>query len=655
LPFSAILTTNYDDLLERAYVMFNTTDRCNFVYVHNNFAQLPKLASEKKFFILKIHGDVNDIDSVVLTKTDYARMVYKNEAYRATISNIISTHTILFVGYGLGDYDLNLVLEEHAAIFRQYGKRHYAIIKNPGHIMSKSLYEHYNVTVIPYNDKEDFAGAERLLTGLRGCLDMACASANGDMKSKISEIMKFERKMCDYLNSLIEYDRAKYLKLYTEIADFGPDDKLLLDRSICHWEKNLHGEQSLVQQLQHAQKMEAVGRLAGGVAHDFNNILQSILGHAELVKAELPENDSRLSSVELIAEAAKRGAVLTRQLLTFSRKQVRNTKILDLNKAVENMAKMLQQLLGSNIELVLQLGEQDAFVIMDEGQFDQVILNLANNARDAMPQGGCLKLETGVVEIDEDPTLVNREQKKSSFVRLTITDSGVGMSDEVRSHVFEPFFTTKAKGEGTGLGLATVYGIVKQSDGWIEFDSEVGHGTSFRVFLPYGARLENKSKSVICPNVLGNNEVILVVDDEKSILHLIDLYLRDSNYKTLCTNDCCEALTLARNNKIDLLLTDIVMPNMDGFTLSMEMLKIHSRLRVVFMSGFSTAATNALRPSVIRKGEFLCKPFDKKTCLETIRNTLGAEFSRITKVRAKAPSLRKGLTKTQVKKSKRSL
>jgi two-component system cell cycle sensor histidine kinase/response regulator CckA len=344
------------------------------------------------------------------------------------------------------------------------------------------------------------------------------------------------------------------------------------------------------QQLLHSQKMEAVGRLAGGVAHDFNNLLNVIVGYAELLARSLPLRDSRRGRIEQILQAAMRASALTRRLLAFSRKQVLQPRVVDMNAAVRETEQMLRRVIGEDVDLVLRLGEEVGNVRVDPGQLEHVILNLAVNARDAMPRGGVLTLATADADVDPD-TAGPGAPGPGRYVVLSVADTGIGMDAETRARIFEPFFTTKPIGEGTGLGLATVYGIVQQSGGFVAVESEPGRGTTLRICLPH---VDEPPDAAGRPTVSGpgphGHETVLLVEDQDSLREMVSEALRLLGYRVLVAPDGESAIELAREHTgpLDLLVTDIVMPRLGGFDLARRLLTERPGLRVLYMSGHGT-------------------------------------------------------------------
>jgi signal transduction histidine kinase len=380
----------------------------------------------------------------------------------------------------------------------------------------------------------------------------------------------------------------------------------------------------LEEQFRQAQKMEAVGRLAGGVAHDFNNLLTVINGYSDMVLTTLDDHDPVRPLIEEVGKAGDRAAGLTRQLLAFSRQQILRPKVLELNEVVADVSKMLRRLIGEDVELALKPGAGLRRVKADPGQIEQVVMNLAVNARDAMPTGGQLTIETRNVERDGACAHDGSEVRPGSYVLLAVSDTGCGMTEEVRERVFEPFFTTKELGQGTGLGLATVYGIVTQSGGHIEVATAVGRGTTFRVYLPAvsgdSALVEKAAGASALPR---GTETVLVVEDEAGVRELACLVLQRLGYEVLVAANAEQAVVVARHTErpLELLLTDVVMPGAGGRVLAERLRAANAELQVLFMSGYTDDA-------VVRHGvesdrvHFLPKPFTPATLARKVRDVL---------------------------------
>jgi signal transduction histidine kinase/CheY-like chemotaxis protein len=384
--------------------------------------------------------------------------------------------------------------------------------------------------------------------------------------------------------------------------------------------------QALQDQLQHAVKMESIGRLAGGVAHDFNNLLTAILGNVELAVRKGRLGQSVDESLNEIREATLSAAALTRQLLAFSRKQVIAPRSLDANELIGRMDKMLKRLIGEDIQLRTIPGENLGSVRADPGLLEQAIVNLVVNARDAMPNGGSLVIETADVTLDSAYQRLHPGGEPGRYVMLAISDTGVGMSDEVKAHIFEPFFTTKPRGEGTGLGLATTYGAVRQSNGFIDLHSVVGKGTTFKIYLPVvgvdAERLTTPSPDDSA-DLRGGKETVLVVEDEPQVRDLVSRSLSAFGYEVLVASSGGEAVAVAtaRQTSIQLLLTDLIMPGMNGRDLSERLTQLHPEMRVLFTSGYTEniiAQHGILEPGI----EFLSKPYTLEVLAHKVRKVL---------------------------------
>jgi PAS domain S-box-containing protein len=386
-------------------------------------------------------------------------------------------------------------------------------------------------------------------------------------------------------------------------------------------------QKRLEEQLRQSQKMEAIGQLAGGVAHDFNNILTVIHGHASLLQAVGGLAASATRSAQQISQAAERAATLTRQLLAFGRRQVLQLRPLDMNEVVGNMTKMLGRILGEDIALQLHYSPQPALAQADAGMMEQVLLNLAVNSRDAMPKGGLLTVKIGLVDVDARRLAEHAEASPGPFVCLTVIDTGCGIPPENMGRIFEPFFTTKEVGKGTGLGLATVYGIVKQHRGWIEVQSKRAKGTTFKVFLPQTSeRAETAARGPSLPAVRGGTETILVVEDEAPVRELVCEFLSGHGYHILQAQSGLEALQVweASKDRIDLVLTDLVMPNqVNGRELAEKLWAEKPRLKVIFTSGYSEDVVG--KDFVLHGGlNYLQKPYHPRKLALAVRECLDA-------------------------------
>jgi signal transduction histidine kinase/ActR/RegA family two-component response regulator len=389
-------------------------------------------------------------------------------------------------------------------------------------------------------------------------------------------------------------------------------------------------EEDLIQsqvRLQSVQKMEAIGRLAGGIAHDFNNLVQAIGGYTEILLKRLPPGEGLHHYAFEIRRAGDRAAALTRQLLAFSRQQVLQPRVLDLNAVVANVEHLLRRLIGEHIELETVLASDLGAIKADATQLDQVLVNLAVNSRDAMPGGGTLTIETRNVALSKDDQREAFAIRTGPYVMLAVTDTGCGMDAETRARAFEPFFTTKAAGQGSGLGLSTVYGIVKQSDGYIWLDSEPGTGTRVRIYLPRvdePVETVEPRPAVASPAVPGGSETLLLVEDEAGVREVIVEWLTGHGYTVLTAQNGVDALAVAASHaaRIDLMIADVVMPQMGGPELAGRLLPLRPGLKVIYVSGYADEAIGD--PGKLSAGAaFLQKPFSLDALLRSVRDTLG--------------------------------
>jgi PAS domain S-box-containing protein len=376
-------------------------------------------------------------------------------------------------------------------------------------------------------------------------------------------------------------------------------------------------------QLRQSQKMEAIGRLAGGVAHDFNNVLTVILSNSEMLAGQLSPEDPRRQELIEIRDAAQRAATLTRQLLAFSRKQVLKPRVLSLNAVVVTLEKMLRRLIGEDIELVTVLQPDLCPVEADPGQLEQIVMNLAVNARDAMPEGGSLSIETGNAEVDEVFARKHFPMVPGRYVMLVVCDSGAGMDAETQRHIFEPFFTTKPRGRGTGLGLSMVYGIVKQSGGYIWAYSEPGLGTTFKIYFPRveGARGDAEAAVAESSSPPGR-ETILLAEDEDSVRRLARRILEEAGYIVLEAREATEALTISEgwHGPIDLLVTDVVMPELNGRELAERLSVLRPGIQILYISGYTD---HDVLDGIVGPGNnFLQKPFTPESLASKAREAL---------------------------------
>jgi PAS domain S-box-containing protein len=373
----------------------------------------------------------------------------------------------------------------------------------------------------------------------------------------------------------------------------------------------------LQERLSEAEKMEAIGRLAGGIAHDFNNLLTVIGGYSEI----LLQQEGQREELQEIARAAEQASALTRQLLAFSRRQVLHPRVIDLNTIVAGMEGMLQRIIGDDVQVAVKLADRLAPVEADRAQIERVVVNLAANARDAMPDGGALTIETANVDLDAEQVATHGDGGAGPHVMLAVSDTGVGMDEEVRRHLFEPFYTTKPAGQGTGLGLATVFGVVKQSGGGIYVYSEPGRGTTFKIYLPAGHGAATADLDADNGQAQRGSETIMVVEDDPGVRDLVRLMLEANGYHVLAVADASEAARVCAASRVDLLLTDVVMPDVNGRALAERLSDIAPGMRVLFMSGYSDEAVHR-HGQLTKTAAFLEKPFTERALTLKVREVL---------------------------------
>jgi two-component system cell cycle sensor histidine kinase/response regulator CckA len=449
----------------------------------------------------------------------------------------------------------------------------------------------------------------------------------GDLYADIFEDRRIQKELeqkgyaKDVVSKLVRKNGSeRHSELTVSVKKYGYDSVIGYQSII----RDISERKRLEEQLFQSQKMEAIGRLAGGVAHDFNNLLTTIIGHSDIMLMDLTENSPFRADLEGIRKASDRAAALTRQLLAFSRRQVLQPKVLDLNKVIADTEKMLRRLIGEDVELSTVFGQDIGRVKVDPGQMEQVILNLAVNARDAMPDGGRVTIETTNVDLDDAYVQKHHVVVAGPYLMMAVSDTGVGMDKETQSQIFDPFFTTKEQGQGTGLGLSTVYGIVKQSGGYIWVYSEPDVGTTFKIYLP---RVEEEAellqKERVPKEVPCGSETILLVEDDEMVLRLAGRILNRHGYKVLEAPNAEEALRIGNQYEkpIHLILTDVVMPGMSGRALAERMRDVKPEAKVLFMSGYTDHAI--VHHGVLDKEvTFFQKPFASETLLLKVREVL---------------------------------
>jgi signal transduction histidine kinase/CheY-like chemotaxis protein len=433
----------------------------------------------------------------------------------------------------------------------------------------------------------------------------------------------FTRPLADLLRGFRALERGDYeYPLHARGGDEVAHATRAFDRMRNALQKNEVQRMQLEEQLRQSQKMEALGRLAGGVAHDFNNLLTVIKGHSEIIVDRMPAGDPVLSSGQQIRKAADRAASLTRQMLAFSRKQALQPKVLNVNALVDDLGKLLKRLMPEDIEVVFRADPSLGNVRADAGQLEQVVMNLAVNARDAMPRGGKIIIETENVTVTPESARARPPIEPGEYVKLAVIDTGTGMDAHTKAHIFEPFFTTKDPGKGTGLGLATVYGVVKQTGGYLWVDTELGAGSTFEVYLP---RVNDAVDSDVIgrevPGCKASRQTVLLVEDEPGVREVASEFLTAAGYHVLAAEDGERAMQIvARESTIDVLITDMVMPRMRGAELARELLRWKPAVKVIYMSGYLEPADSD--GELAKDAFFLNKPFSRESLVSQVAEAL---------------------------------
>lgn len=406
----------------------------------------------------------------------------------------------------------------------------------------------------------------------------------------------------------------------TPVPHFDPEGQLIAYDGLI---SDITEYKKLEDQFHHAQKMEAVGALAGGISHDFNNILTAVIGYGDILQRQLAHDHAARHNVDQILLAAEKAANLVHGLLAFSRKQVMNPRPVDLNRIIINVEKLLSRLITEDITLRVRLTERETVIMADQGQIDQILMNLVTNARDAMPKGGALTIETAIMDMDMNFLKEHGFGARGHYVMVSISDTGTGMDEQSRQRIFEPFYTTKPMGKGTGLGLSIVYGIVKQHNGFLELQSKLGKGTTFRIYFPLIEEKAQESPGIARLLAMGENQTVLVADDDLQVRSVINIILNKSGYRVIEAENGEAAVQQFRKNPdgIDLLVLDIVMPRMNGLDAYEEIRKLRPDVKVIFISGY-TADVIDQKGAGYEDLNIVAKPISPNNLLLKIRETL---------------------------------
>lgn len=577
------------------------------------------------------------INSVMSEKESLAAWVFTRKG-RLLGSSTLSSQSVRNKSdfkHGIAADDLSVLRSGHLPFYRQRG----TLIEFWAPVTSASIYSPQEALVFTDNPEQTHDQAIGYVAvtlntspvdaAFRGLLLKSVVMSMAFLAVALAIAYYFARSITSPLNSLKEGVNAIGAGKETAKMPIQTEDEIGdLTRAFNDMAEALRMREAekehLASQLQHAQKMEAIGQLAGGVAHDFNNILCAIIGFGALLEMSMPKTDPSRHHLEQILSAADRATSLVQGLLAFSRKQIINPKAVDLNDVVRNIEKMITRLISEDIELSIRLSEKKLYVFVDTGQIDQVLLNLVTNARDAMPHGGKLIIET-------DETLPNSEIEGiadilpgTHFALLSISDTGTGIKHETQEKIFEPFFTTKEVGKGTGLGLSMAYGIVRQHNGHITLSSEIGKGTSFRIYLPLASYESLPSHLVESPvTPVSGTETLLVVEDNQEVRNLNRLVLETFGYRVIEAVDGEEAVARFRehHDEIDMIVMDVVMPKLNGRQAYVEICKIRPQVKVLFMSGYAPDFIES--KGIATEGfTFINKPVAPMDLLKTIREIL---------------------------------
>ena len=472
LPFGAILTTNYDNLIERTYAQRFCSGSQPLKFTPNNLSQLSRLCTEKQLFIFKMHGDTDDTDTILLTKKDYQKVIHSSPVYQASMEHIFAARTALFIGYGLRDLDLNLILGANASLYKDYGRRHYALFPDAGKVLTKSYSEHYNISLIPYSSKNNYKELQLMMEELSRQVKVLPPSTGDEELQRLKQLIDIERLYCDKLGTYTELERAKFLRSRMHEASFTQEEREFIRASI------LHGEI-----LAEEKKRLVVGAFATAVSSEFESVLSSIQTRSSLLASQASEGPLRESANEIV-RAVERGGRSVRHLQSFGKgPPIDLGSPFNINDRLLKMKGTLSDLIGENEKLVFELFRHSLWVTCVSSMLEQVLMNLAVNARNAIPPKGMITIATTAVSITNEYLADHPDAWIGSFVCVSVSDKGCGISANDLPHIFKPFFSSGKK-KGTGLGLYTSRELVRLNGGWIEVKTRPRHGSTFSVFLP---------------------------------------------------------------------------------------------------------------------------------------------------------------------------
>ena len=472
LPFGAILTTNYDNLIERTYAQKLRSGSHPLTFTSKNLTQLSRLCSEKHFFIFKMHGDADDIDTIVLTKKDYQKVIHSSPLYQASMAHIFAARTALFIGYGLKDLDLDLILGAHASLYKDYGRRHYAFFPDAGKVLTKSFSEHYNITIIPYSSKNNHKELQLMMGELSKQVRALPPSTEEEELQRLKQLIDIERLYCEKLGTYTELERAKFLRSRMHEESFTQEEREFIRASIQHWET-----------LADEKRMLVLGAICTGVSHEFGSVFSAIQKQSSILASQAPEGPLRQSANEIVW-AVKRGGRLVSFLQSLGKSPpIDLESSFNINDLLLKMKGILSAVIGENEKLVFELFRHSLWVTCAPSKLEHVLMNLVLNARDAIPHKGMITVTTTAVSITNEYLADHPDAWVGSFVCISVSDKGCGISAKDLPHIFKPFFSSKKK-KGAGLGLYICREIVRNNGGWIEVDTLPRRGSTFSVFLP---------------------------------------------------------------------------------------------------------------------------------------------------------------------------
>lgn len=632
LPFAAIITTNFDTLIEQEVHRHPNNFSNVPVYTHRNTAHLAQLNASRGFYIFKAHGHVDDIESIVLSRGDYQNLIHGNIAFRSALSNIVASKTLVFIGYSLSDPDLNLLLEEHATVFRGFGKRHFAFLAKPGRVRSATLGDNFNITAIPYETPHSqllgiFSSLLNKVEEEQISIDheeIKTRSAKIPAMQQSREIIRYETRICAYLNTHIELERARFLQLQSNIAGFTTSEKNLIARSIETGERNKNNIAAMQHQLLQAQKMEAIGTLAGGIAHDFRNILAVLTAHNELVIQSSSISDQDKNHLIQVRKASEKANELIRQILAFSKGGSMEYGPVNLQEVIEDTVKFLRSTIPDLVRINFNTHLPHAIVKADRTQIQQVILNLCVNAAQAIgSNAGEIGISLTLLDHASPVFLKHSDHAPKALYCLAVRDTGHGMDSNTLAKIFEPFFTTK--NGGTGLGLPVVHSIIKNHGGIVHVESKPNEGACFSVLIPIlPTRKPNNPTQPIQKQ--SHSAHIVLIDDEADILELMTAMIQSAGHTVTPFDNASNAISFLRktpNNKI--IISDLVMPEMGGMEIAKLIKSERLNIPVIICSGYTIDPRRAKRAGVIRIFE---KPIQISTLLDCIQDILAKQKKR---------------------------